>query len=323
MKLGCFTVVYADRSLEDALDALSDLGLDMVELGTGGFIPKSHCNPGELLADASKLKALKALIADRKLEISALSCHGNVVHPDKEISQQHIRDFKETAQLCGELGVDRIVGFAGCPGDSETARCPNWVTCSWPDYYAELLKWQWEEKLIPTWKDLAKHANKYGVDKISLEMHPGDAVFNPERLLKLREAVGPSIGSNFDPSHLFWQGMDPCLAARELRECIFHVHAKDSAVEKGVAERFGVLETKDLSAEGRGWNFKTVGYGHGEEFWKTFIWTLKEVGYDYVVSIEHEDHQMSLEEGLRKAAQLLDTVLIREAPAALWFDRTD
>ncbi|MBN1857598.1 sugar phosphate isomerase/epimerase [Candidatus Bipolaricaulota bacterium] len=322
MKLGCFTVVYADRSLEEALNALSNLSLDMIELGTGGFIPKIHCDPGALLADPSKLKALKSLIAGRGVEISALSCHGNVVHPDKSISEQHTRDFKEALQLCGELGVDCVVGFAGCPGDSEDAKCPNWVTCSWPDYYADLLKWQWEEKLIPTWKEIAKHAKKCGVEKIALEMHPGDAVFNPERLLKLREAVGPAIGSNFDPSHLFWQGMDPCLAARELRECIFHVHAKDSAVEKGVAERFGVLETKNLSAEGRGWNFKTVGYGHGEEFWRAFIWTLKEIGYDGVISIEHEDHQMSLEEGLNKAAGFLNGVIIREEPAALWFDRS-
>jgi len=322
MKLGCFTVVFADRSLDEALDRLSRYNLEMIEIGTGGFIPKTHCNPSELLEDKTELNTFKETLERRNLLLSALSCHGNVVHPDKAVSGQHVEDFKATARLCGELGVDRIVTFAGCPGDSDTAKTPNWVTCSWPDYYAELLEWQWNEKLIPRWKELSKFAAQYGVDKICLEMHPGDAVFNPERLLKLREAVGDSIGSNFDPSHLFWQGMDPCLAARELQDCIFHVHAKDSCVETAVSTRFGVLETKALSARGRGWNFKTVGYGHGEEFWKAFIWTLKEIGYDYVISIEHEDHQMSLDEGLKKAAEFLTRIIIREEPAELWFDRT-
>ncbi len=324
MKLGVFIVLYADKSLKEALDTIEPYNLDAVEIGCGGFIPKAHCDPDELLKNKTKLKEFKDELKKRDLMLSTLSCHGDVLHPDKSISGQHEDDLKKAMQLCSELEIDRVVTFSGCPGDGSNSKIPNWITCPWPDYYHETLEWQWNECIIPKWKELSDFGKKYGVNKICIEMHPGFSVYNPETLLRLRNAVGESIGSNFDPSHLFWQGIDPIFAVRELKECIFHVHAKDSVVSRAVASRFGVLETKPLNNNfERAWNFKTVGYGHGEDFWRAFIWELQQIGYDHVLSIEHEDHQMSIAEGLGKAVDFLRNHIIVEKPGKLWFEKEE
>jgi len=321
MKLGVFIVLFSDKSLEEALDMIKPYNFEAVEIGCGGFIPKTHCDPEKMLKDKSKIVKFKKELEKRNLILSALSCHGDVLHPDKSISEVHENDLKKAMQLCSELEIERVITFSGCPGDGTNSKVPNWVTCSWPDYYTELLNWQWNECIIPKWKHLAEFGKKYGVTKICLEMHPGFSVYNPETLLRLRNAVGDSIGANFDPSHLFWQGIDPIFAIRELKDCIFHVHAKDSVVSKVVALKNGVLETKPLGSNyERAWNFKTVGYGHGEEFWRAFIWELQQVGYDHVLSIEHEDFQMSLIEGLSKAVDFLRSHIIKEKPGKLWFE---
>ena len=321
MKLGVFNTVVLDKPLEEALDIVKGWGLDAIELGCGGFIPKNHVNPGELLKDEKKRKRLLDAVEARGLMISALSCHGNIVHPQKSIADQHRSDFRETVELAGKIGVERICMFAGCPGGSEKDVTPNWITCPWPDYFSEAVKWQWEERLIPVWKEEAAFARKHGVKMIALEMHPGDAVYHPGKLLKLREAVGKEIGCNFDPSHLFWQGIDPIAAIRALKDCIFHVHAKDSRVEPLVAQVHGVLDTKPYIEEAeRSWLFRTVGYGHDAEFWTDFMSALRLADYDFVLSIEHEDSLMSGEEGLMKAIAFLRNVLIEKPRGAMWWD---
>jgi len=321
MKLGVFNTVVLDREFEKALDAVKSWGLDAIEIGCGGFIPKTHVNPAELLENESKRKKVLEAVEKRGLIISALSCHGNMAHPQKSISEQHQKDFRETVMLASKMGVERVLTFCGCPGTSDTDANPSWITCPWPDYFTETLKWQWEKKLIPMWKELAGFARKNGVKKIGLEMHPGDAVYNPEKLLMLREAVGEEIGCNFDPSHLFWQVIDPTAAIRALKDCMFHVHAKDSRVEPLVAQTNGVLDTKPYVDEiNRSWIFRTVGYGHDHVFWKSFVSTLRLVGYDFVLSIEHEDSLMSGEEGLKKAIEFLKGVMIEKPKGAMWWD---
>ena len=207
------------------------------------------------------------------------------------------------------------------PGTADGDANPSWITCPWPDYFTESLKWQWEKKLIPLWKEEAAFARKNGVKMICLEMHPGDAVYTPEKLLTLREAVGEEIGCNFDPSHLFWQGIDPIAALRALKDCIYHVHAKDTKVEPLVVQINGVLDNRPYNEEAkRSWLFRTVGYGNGHTFWKEFISTLRLLNYDYVLSIEHEDSLMSGEEGLQKAVAFLKDVMIEKPRGAMWWD---
>jgi sugar phosphate isomerase/epimerase len=217
------------------------------------------------------------------------------------------------------LGVPVVVDFSGCPGDSPAAKYPSWVTCPWPPEYLDVLRWQWDEVATPYWVERAKFAADHGV-KIAIEMHPGFLAYSPETLLKLRALAGPSLGCNYDPSHMFWQGIDPIAAIRVLGDAIFHVHAKDTQIYSANLPRTGVLDTKNYTDErNRSWIFRTCGYGHGAEWWKEFVSTLRMFGYDYVLSIEHEDSLMSAEEGLMKAASFLNDMVIKEQAGAAWW----
>jgi sugar phosphate isomerase/epimerase len=319
MKIGIFTVLFQDRPLEQALDTIAQMGLEAVELGTGGYPGKAHADAKELLADDSKAKALKQAVTSRGLIISALSCHGNPVHPDKSFAQACQEDFRNAVLLAEKLEVPVVITFSGCPGGSPADKFPNWVTCPWPDDFLKVLRYQWEEVLIPYWKSEEEFARKHGV-KIALEMHPGMAVYNPETALKLRAATGDTLGVNFDPSHLFWQGIDPIAAVRALGPAIFHVHAKDTKVDHLNTAVNGVLDTKPYADEiHRSWLFRSVGYGHDYAFWKDFVSNLRLVGYDYVLSIEHEDSLMSAAEGLRKAVECLRACVISEKPGQMWW----
>ncbi|NLP45699.1 MAG: sugar phosphate isomerase/epimerase, partial [Epulopiscium sp.] len=249
MKLGVFTVLLGDQPLEKALAYLKKSGVQAVEIGTGGFPGTAHANPKELLEDEKKLEEFKNTIEKYEMEISAFSCHGNPVHPQKEVAKKFHEDFENTVLLAEKLGLDRINAFSGCPGDSKTSQYPNWVTCPWPDDFLTILDYQWNEVLIPYWKKAVAFAKEHGVTRIALEMHPGFCVYNPETLLKLRNAVGPEIGANFDPSHLIWQGMDPVAAIKELGDAIFHFHAKDTKVDVRNTKINGVLDTKHYGNE--------------------------------------------------------------------------
>ena len=258
---------------------------------------------------------MKETLKKYNLEIAAFSVHGNAVHPNKEIAAKFHDDFVQTVLLAEKMGVERVITFSGCPGGSPEDKTPNWVTCPWPDDFTEILKYQWDEVLIPYWKKKVAFAKEHGVNKIALELHPGFCVYNTKTLLKLREAVGPEIGANFDPSHLIWQGMDICACIRELGKAgaIFHFHAKDTKIDAINTALNGVLDTDHYGMElQRSWIFRTVGYGHGEEFWKAVASELRLAGYDYAISIEHEDSLMSSKEGLLKAVQCLKNVLIFE-----------
>ena len=320
MKLGVLTVPLYDRPIDKAFEYLSNLGVQCVELGTGGHPGNTHISPEVLLGDSAKLDELKGLLEKYKLAISALSCHGNPVHPNKEIAEKDHGDFVKTCKLAQKLGVDTVITFSGCPGDQPGAKYPNWVTCSWPHDFQHILKYQWDEVLVPYWKEAAKLAESYGVAKIALEMHPGFCVYNTSSLLKLREAVGPAIGANFDPSHLFWQGMKPTEALKSLKGAVHHFHAKDTRIDRFNTAVNGVLDTGSYTnITGRSWTFRSVGYGHDAGEWKDIISTLQAIGYNGALSIEHEDGLMSTEEGLEKAIEFLKPIIINEQPGDMWW----
>lgn len=320
MKLGVFTTLLSNLSLEESLKYFKSLGIEAVEIGCGGYPGNAHANPDVLLNDDKALDSFKGLIKDYDVEISALSCHGNPVHPDKATAKYFDDAIKNTILLAEKIGIHQINTFSGCPGDCETAKYPNWVTCPWPDDFGKILDWQWNEVLIPYWKDTVEFAKAHGVDKIAFEMHPGFCVYNTDTMLRIREAVGPELGANFDPSHLIWQGMEPVAVIRALGDAIFHVHAKDTKMDKYNTARTGVLDTKPYSDEiNRAWIFRSVGYGNDEVYWKDIVSNLRLVGYDHVLSIEHEDSLMSQNEGLSKAVEMLKRVLIKENPAEMWW----
>lgn len=320
MKLGVLTVLLSGKPFEEALAYLSESGVEMIEVGCGGYPGTAHADPDVLLNNPEALEQFKNTVKKYNMTISALSCHGNPVHPQKEIAEGFHQAFEKTVLLGEKLGIQHVNTFSGCPGDHDGAKFPNWVTCAWPEDYLEVLEYQWNEVLIPYWKKAVAFAKEHGVTKIGLEMHPGFCVYNPETLLKLRDAVGEEIGANFDPSHLYWQGIDPVMAIRKLDKAIFHFHAKDTKVDEANKAVNGVLDTKNYGDElNRSWIFRTVGYGHGTSEWKEIISMLKKVGYDYAISIEHEDSLMSINEGLQKAITFLKDVIIEETNDGMWW----
>ena len=313
MKLGVLTNLFGQMSLEEALTVFEGLGIEAVEIGCGGYPGKAHCDPDILLHDDKALADFQNSLKAHNMSLSCLSVHGNAVHPDKEVAAKFHRDWENAVLLAEKLGVDTIVTFSGCPGGSPEDKMPNWATCAWPPEYLQVLDYQWNDVIIPYWKEQAAFAKAHGVTKIAFEMHPGFCVYNPETLLKLRAAVGDVIGANFDPSHLIWQGIDPVAAIRELTGAIYHFHAKDTKIDKINTAKFGVLDTKHYSDElHRSWIFRSVGFGNGQDYWRDMISALRLAGYDKVMSIEHEDSLMTPMEGLTHAVRFLQNSIIKE-----------
>ena len=318
MLVGCFSALLSQFPLATVLEKLKKLGISTVELGTGNYPGGPHCSL-EMLINKTMLKDFKSLIADNGFTISALSCHGDPLHPNAAFAKSNQEVSRKTILLAEKLGVPVVIDFSGCPGDHDGAKHPNWVTCPWPPHYLEILDWQWNKKVFPYWTKHGKFAADHGV-KVAIEMHPGFVVYSPETMLRLREVAGPSVGCNYDPSHMFWQGIDPIAAIRLLGDAIFHVHAKDTQIYNVNLPMTGVLDTKKYTDErNRSWIFRTVGYGHSNQWWTEFISTLRMFGYDYVLSIEHEDSLMSADEGLTKAAAFLNNIMIRENVGEAWW----
>lgn len=319
MKIGVFSVLFGQQPFEDALDYIKSKGVQAVEIGTGSYPGNAHCPLDELLQDASKRKAFVRAIESRGLILDSFSCHGNPLHPDKAFAATENDTFQKTVRLANLLGVERVNTFSGCPGDTEGAKYPNWVTCPWPDDFTKILEWQWNEKVIPYWSAQNAFLEENNV-KACLEMHPGFVVYNPETMLRLHAAAGKNVGANFDPSHFWWQGIDPVYAIRALAPCLYHFHAKDCRVDPANTAVNGVLDTKSYGDEiHRSWVFRTVGYGHDMGTWKDLISNLRMVGYDWVISIEHEDSLMSVNEGFERAVEFLKAAVFQETPGAMWW----
>jgi sugar phosphate isomerase/epimerase len=320
MKLGVFTPVFGNRTLDQVLKKMRSLpGVSAIELATGGWPGNAHVDVNGLLASPHKAEEFLSQIRDSGLTISSLSCHGNPLHPNKSLAQEYDDAFRKSVRLAEVLKVPVVVTFSGCPGDSDQATCPNWITCPWPPEFLETLEWQWDKKVLPYWEEAGKFAANHGV-KVAIEAHPGFVVYNAETALRLRAAAGKSVGVNFDPSHLFWQGVDIPASIRALGDSIFHVHAKDSALDRENIARNGVLDAKTYrQMADRSWLFRTVGWGHGELVWKEIVSALRMVGYDYVISIEHEDALASVDEGLESAAKFLAGIVLKEPPTEPWW----
>lgn len=326
MKIGIFTALFGDKSLSETLDIVTAEGIQAVELGCGAYPGASHIGESQdaveaLLADPTRVSDLKKQVEDRGLIISAISCHGNAIHPNKSIAADHHRAFVNSVKLSSALGVGVVNGFSGCPGDNPNATMPNWVTCAWPDEFRDILEYQWNEVAIPYWREQNTFLDDHNVN-FAIEMHPGFICYANDNLLRLRRECGNRLGANFDPSHLWWQGIDPIVSVTEIAKegALFHVHAKDARIDPTNVSKNGVLDTKSYGdIANRSWVFRSVGYGHSIEWWKDFCSVLRTVGYDHVVSIEHEDGLMSPIEGLRKAVNVLQQAVIAQPAGAMFW----
>jgi sugar phosphate isomerase/epimerase len=360
MKLGVMAALFAGMKLEKAVEYCAEVGLDAIELPVGGYPGKPFFEPAKVLGSAKLQNDIKSLLADFDLELSALAVHGNPVHPDRKTARGYHDAFVTAVDLAPKLGTNIVITFSGCPGGSRRDTTPNWVTCAWPNDYQAIQKYQWDDVLVPYWAQQAKLAFKHGV-KIAWEAHPGFCVYNPDTLIRLSEratraagldsprrsrrtrrgnegkaksntnassvisvssVVNPVLGANLDPSHFFWQGIDPVLAARELGEAglLFYAHAKDTELDRHEGPRNGYLDARPYDdLKRRAWVFRTVGFGHGDEFWKPFVSMLKRYNYDGVLSIEHEDSLMSVNEGFEKAVAYLSDIIIEQQPGKPWW----
>ncbi len=307
MKLGFVSDGLGGLSFDAMLDHAARLGVAGVEVNTCGWSTAPHFDLNEMLRDPARQKAFLAAFADRGLEVIALNANGNPLHPTDPAQG---RGLEDTIRIAGEMGIRTVCSMSGLPAGNPTDTMPNWVVSSWPPETQAILRYQWEEKLLPFWTRITALARENGVERIALELHGSQCVYNVPSLLKLRAAVGPVVGANLDPSHLFWMGADPLRAAQALGDALYHVHAKDTFLNAPVQATTSLLENGSLmDVPARSWSYITLGFGHGEEWWRQFCYRLKMAGYDGWLSIEHEDVLLNSLEGLEKSVALLKAVM--------------
>lgn len=319
MQIGVFTALFQKFPFEEALDKAVAAGVTAVEIGSGGYPGRHHCPVDALLGSESQREVYMNSITSRGLTLSALSVHNNPLHPDLDVAKKADEELRRSIELAELLGVPVVNGFSGLPAGAPGDKMPNWVTCPWPPDFLAMLDYQWNEVAIPYWNRMEQFATDHGV-RIALEMHPGMLVYNVETLLRLRDATGPSLGCNFDPSHLWWNGVDVVAAIRKLGDAIFHVHGKDCYVDLLNIAVNGCNDNKPYNQiADRAWTFRSIGYGHSTQVWKDIVSALRLIGYDYVISIEHEDALMSTDEGLAKGVAMLNQVNIFEKPGEMFW----
>jgi len=311
MKLGIFTDGLMHLPFEKALDKIAELGIQAVEIGTGNFSPAPHCDMAKLLKDDTALSVFQKAISSRGLVISALNCSGNPIHPRADKRDHDAQVTRDTILLAERLGIRRLVLMTGCPGTPTSSDYPNWVTATWPEDFIELLNWQWDKVAIPFWKETVAFASEHQVEKLCFELHPGMLAYNISSFTRLREAVGPVVGVNLDPSHFFYQSMDAIEVIKTLGDAIYYVHAKDARVDPRNTALYGALDMRfPLPPRDMTWVYRTVGYGHGADYWADFVSALKSIGYDDVLSIEHEDPLLDAELAVGRAVGVLKSVIV-------------
>jgi sugar phosphate isomerase/epimerase len=324
MKIGVLTAPLGDRPRKEAFEFAKRLGYDAVELGSGEFTTDYHIGLARILGDHAATEQLRTDLTEAGLELSALSCHSNPLHPNPDYARRADDVIKDSIRLAADLQVPAINLFSGCPGTPGGGDYPNWVVHPWPQYFGDLLDWQWQERVIPYWSELAAFASEHGV-ALAVEMHPSNVVYNTDTLLRLRSSCGLSIGANFDPSHLWWQGIDPITSLRAIASAraLVNVHVKDTALDRSEIARTGVIAVPH-GDQPPPWRFATVGHGHDAGFWQQFFDELRALGYRGVLSVEHEDALAPVEEALARSVEFIRSCTWREdASQAAWLEAHD
>ena len=324
MKLGVYNAILHDRPLEDAIKVIADLGLNGIEINSGGFLPPVHIPEiDEIIADPAAAKAYLACFDGTGVEIAGLNCNGNPLHPNPIIGDKHAEDVRLSIRAAAALGQKRVVTMSGLPGGEPGTLHPNWIVNAWNSAALDVLDYQWEIA-VRFWSEIDQLAGDHGV-KVALELHPQNLVFNARDIRKLVELTGATnIGVEMDASHLFWQQADPVAVVRELGPLILHAAAKDVRINVENARLNGVLDNgfrrlfpdeprvnlggdewvnewpKDSS-----WDFVALGKGHDVAYWTEFIRALHDVDPDMCLNIEHEDTELGRIEGLQVATDVL------------------
>ena len=326
MKLGAYTACLHDKPIAEALKIIRDLGLDSAEINSGGFLPAPHLPAAEVRASKDARDEYLDLFTSTGVTLTALNCNGNPLHPDSGVGQKHGQDLRDAISLAALLGVKRVVTMSGLPAAHAGGRAPSWTVLPWDSVYLDARDYQWQEVAIPFWKDINARARDVDV-KVCIEMHPHNVVYNPATMERLASEINAThVGAEMDPSHLFWQGIDPIAALERLGDLVYNAAAKDTRINpaarvNGVLDdRFGRVSPGDRGAVSLGgrytlsrwpkdssWDFVAVGRGHDVAFWSKFLQALNRIDPNMAVNIEHEDQELDQMEGLRHAA---DTLLL-------------
>ena len=324
MKFGAYTACLHDRPIEEAAKLLADLGLNSVEVNSGGFLPAVHL-PIDAIQTSSDARAdYLGMLAANGLTLTALNCNGNPLHPDREVRDRHGQDVKDSIRIAALLGVKRVVTMSGTPAADRRGGLPSWTVQPWDSAYLDARDYQWNDVAIPFWRDIEARAKDADV-KVCIEMHPHNIVYNPATMQRLASSINAThVGAELDPSHLFWQGIDPVAAVDRLGDLVYNAAAKDTRMNDAVKIN-GVLDDRftrvpadapdAVSLGGRytlsgwpedsSWDFVAVGRGHDVAFWTRFLRALARVDPDMAVNIEHEDRELDQIEGLRLATNTL------------------
>lgn len=286
MRVGVFTDGLAHLPLEGALDWLAGELPEVkdVEIGTGGYSPARHCDLGRLANDAAEAHAWRSAIEERGFRLAALNVNGNPLEePDHESA------LRATIELAATLGLDTVACMSGGR--------PELAGGAWFPGVEAAVESYWRDRVLPYWSDVAELAAEARPSlRLCLELEPGSAAFNVSTAERLLE-VAPNLAVNLDPSHFFWQGIEPLTATARLQGRIGFAHGKDTILSDRV-EVNGLLDR-------RSWRYATVGHGHDVGWWRRFVDTLAQAGYDDVVSVEHEDDAISAPEGIAESARAL------------------
>lgn len=318
MHIGVYTAILHDRPLGEALDVIKGLSLDGAEINAGGFLPPVHLPIDDIMSSDDRRDEYLEEFATRGIAITALNCNGNPLHPDPAV--RHGADLVGAIDVAARLGVERIVTMSGSPAHSAGGIRPGWVVNPWNSVDMDSLDYQWNDVAIPFWREIDRRAASAGV-RIGIEMHPQNIVFNPSTLVRLVERAGTThIGAEMDPSHLFWQQIDPIAALEYLGDLVVTAAAKDVRINDSVRihgvldDRFrrvpaeeGPLElgggyTLCEWPEDSAWDFVAVGRGHDQSYWNRFVRTLASTAPGVDIAIEHEDASLGRIEGLQVAA---------------------
>ncbi|MFF1736326.1 sugar phosphate isomerase/epimerase family protein [Streptomyces sp. NPDC058247] len=321
MKLGVYTAILHDRPLPEALSVIASLGLTGAEINAGGFLPSPHLPVEDLLTGRLAPQAYLKAFSKAGVELTGLNVNGNPLDPDPRAGPQHAADLRRAIEMAALLGIRRVVAMSGLPAAEPSGTTPSWNVNPWHSAYLDSLTYQWDTVAVPFWREIEELAARHDV-KVCIEMHPHNLVFNPATLRRLVERTEAThIGAELDPSHLFWQGIDPVAAIEDLGPLVFHAAAKDTRINDRCKVN-GVLDDRFAPVTGNpvrlggpwtlnrwptdpSWDFVAVGRGHDEAFWRAFLDALRDVDPDIAVNIEHEDLELGQLEGLKVAARTL------------------
>jgi sugar phosphate isomerase/epimerase len=300
MNVALLTDALEHLELDATLAWCAERGIAGVELGVGGYSAAPHVRLDALLADAGARDRLLHRLDGHGLALVALNASGNPLHPRAEIAAAHDRALRGAIKLASALGTGRVVAMSGCPGGPGDAAWPVFAGGAWLPDMEGLWEDQWPRVIEPYWRRLSAWAAEAAPDvDICLELHPGTSIYNAASFALLAEVTGDNVKVNLDPSHFYWQGIDPVATVRALGDRIGFVHGKDTIVHPDRVALHGLLDFRwPAGADTMPWHFCAVGGGRPVEEWRALFAALRAAGYDGPVSIEHEDPTLSAEAGI-------------------------